>query len=78
MDAFAAREVTLKSLKQQQAVYDNRLSVLQQEHARLEAEWSSLTFNADSVGTRDIRQLDEAVVDADVKLAAAKCVTLLC
>ena len=72
IDNFAHREATLSSLREQQSVYDARLQELQAEHSRLEAEWAALTFTAESIGSREIRRLDEAVVDADVKLGATR------
>jgi hypothetical protein len=72
IDNYTHREATLSSLQQQQAVYDARLAELQAEHTRLENEWATLTFTAESVGSREIRRLDEAVVDADVRLGAMR------
>jgi hypothetical protein len=47
---------------------------LQAELSALTAEQRSLELVPESANSRDIRRLDEAVVEADGKLEAARCV----
>ncbi len=54
--------------------YDSRLIELQAELSALTAEQRSLELVPESANSRDIRRLDEAVVEADGKLEAARCV----
>ncbi len=53
-------------------VQDARLQELQADLAAIEAERRSLEVQPESATSRTVRQLDEAVVTADVKLEAAR------